>query len=131
MTTATANPTSRKRKPRNRVIGMVTSDTVNKTRKVVFEYLARHAKYNKYVKRQTVLHVHDEKNESHVGDQVEVMVCRPISKSKTWRLVRIVTKGTQIDTSILEGEASKMFEKKKEEPAVPAQPAGAAEGAKQ
>ena len=122
MTTATAQPsnTQQKRKLRNRVIGMVTSDKVSKTRKVVFEYLARHAKYNKFVKRQTVLHVHDEKNESRVGDQVEVMSCRPISKTKTWRLVRIVIKGTQIDTSILEGEASKMFEKKKEEtPAAP------------
>ena len=124
MTTATVQPassgTQAKRKLRNRVIGMVTSDKVTKTRKVVFEYLARHAKYNKYVKRQTVLHVHDEKNESRVGDQVEVMSCRPISKTKTWRLVRIVIKGTQIDTSILEGEASKMFEKKKEEtPAAP------------
>ena len=75
MTTATAPATDAKnRKLRNRLIGMVTSDKVNKTRKVVFEYLARHAKYNKYVKRQTVLHVHDEKNESRVGDQVEVMV---------------------------------------------------------
>ena len=122
MTTATAQPSTppQKRKLRNRVIGMVTSDKVSKTRKVVFEYLARHAKYNKYVKRQTVLHVHDEQNESRVGDQVEVMSCRPISKTKTWRLVRIVIKGTQIDTSILEGEASKMFEKKKEEaPAAP------------
>ena len=129
MTTATQSPTTgnQKRKLRNRVIGVVVSDKVNKTRKVVFEYLARHAKYNKYVKRQTVLHVHDEKNESRNGDQVEVMSCRPISKSKTWRLVRIVTKGTQIDTSILEGEASKMFEKRKEEKAQQA----AAEGAKQ
>ena len=104
-----------KRKLRTRQIGVVTSDKVAKTRKVVVEYLSRHTKYNKYVKRQTVLHVHDEKNESRVGDQVEVMSCRPISKTKTYRLVRIVTKGTQIDTSILEGEASKMFEKKKEE----------------
>jgi len=130
MTTATqpsTTPGNQKRKPRNRVIGVVVSDKVNKTRKVVFEYLARHSKYNKYVKRQTVLHVHDEKNESRTGDHVEVMSCRPISKSKTWRLVRIVVKGTQIDTSILEGEASKMFEKHKEEKA---QQAGA-EGAKQ
>ena len=119
MTTATAQPStpSAKRKLRNRLIGIVTSDKVSKTRKVVFEYLARHPKYNKFVKRQTVLHVHDEKNESRVGDHVEVMSCRPISKTKTYRLVRIVTKGTQIDTSILEGEASKMFEKKKEEAA--------------
>jgi small subunit ribosomal protein S17 len=129
MTTATQTPTtgSEKRKLRNRVIGVVVSDKVNKTRKVVFEYLARHSKYNKYVKRQTVLHVHDEKNESRNGDHVEVMSCRPISKSKTWRLVRIVVKGTQIDTSILEGEASKMFEKHKEEKAQQA----STEGAKQ
>jgi len=109
--------TAEKRKLRTRQVGVVTSDKVSKTRKVVVEYLSRHTKYNKYVKRQTVLHVHDEKNESRVGDQVEVMSCRPISKSKTYRLVRIVTKGTQIDTSILEGEASKMFEKKKAEEA--------------
>ena len=129
MTTATQTPTTgtQKRKLRNRVIGVVVSDKVNKTRKVVFEYLARHAKYNKYVKRQTVLHVHDEKNESRVGDQVEVMACRPMSKTKSYRLVRIVTKGTQIDTSILEGEASKMFETHKEEKAQQ----GSTEGAKQ
>ena len=126
MTTASKTE-STKRKLRTRMIGVVTSDKVTKTRKVTFEYLSRHEKYNKYVKRQTVLHVHDEKNESRVGDQVEVMSCRPISKTKTYRLVRIVTKGTQIDTSILEGEASKLFEKKKAEQAA----AGAAEGAKQ
>ena len=126
MTTATQKSTEN-RKPRPRMIGVVTSDKVSKTRKVTFEYLSRHEKYNKYVKRQTVLHVHDEKNESHVGDQVEVMSCRPISKTKTYRLVRIVTKGTQIDTSILEGEASKLFEKKKQEQAT----AATAEGAKQ
>src|SRR5947199_7479303 len=128
MTTTTTQAPSANRKLRNRVIGMVTSDKVSKSRKVTFEYLARHAKYNKYVKRQTVLHVHDEKNESRVGDQVEVMSCRPISKTKTYRLVRIVTKGTQIDTSILEGEASKLFEKKKAEQAAAA---GNTEGAKQ
>ena len=112
-----AASTTEKRKLRTRLIGIVTSDKVTKTRKVTIEYLSRHPKYNKYVKRQTVLHVHDEKNESKVGDHVEVMTCRPISKTKTYRLVRIVTKGTQIDTSILEGEASRMFEKRKEEAA--------------
>ncbi len=124
MTTATTSPSTEKRKLRSRLIGVVTSDKVTKTRKVTFEYLSRHEKYNKYVKRQTVLHVHDEKNESRVGDQVEVMSCRPISKTKTYRLVRIVTKGTQIDTSIIEGEASKLFEKKKQEQAA-AKPAAA------
>ena len=120
MTTAA---TQTKRPLRPRLIGVVTSDKVTKTRKVTFEYLSKHGKYNKYVKRQTVLHVHDEKNDSHLGDVVEVMACRPISKTKTYRLVRIVTKATQIDTSILEGEASKMFEKKKKEAAAPAEAA--------
>lgn len=119
-TVATEN---KKRKLRTRMIGMVVSDKVNKTRKVVFEYLSKHAKYNKYVKRQTVLHVHDEKNESRNGDQVEVMSCRPISKTKTYRLVRVVIKAQQIDTSILQGEASQMFEKKKEEAAAQAESA--------
>ena len=126
MTTAAQNQQKPQRPLRTRLTGVVASDKVNKTRKVVFEYLSKHAKYNKYVKRQTVLHVHDEKNESHKGDVVEVMSCRPISKTKTYRLVRIVIKATQIDTSILEGEASKMFEKKKEEAA-----AAAADAAKQ
>jgi small subunit ribosomal protein S17 len=119
-TKPTSTTDAAKRKLRTRLIGLVTSDKVSKTRKVTFEYLARHPKYNKYVKRQTVLHVHDEKNESHAGDHVEVMSCRPISKTKTYRLVRIVTKGAQVDTSIIEGEASKMFEKKKAETTAPA-----------
>lgn len=117
MTTAA---TQEKRHLRPRLTGVVTSDKVSKTRKVTFEYLSKHGKYNKYVKRQTVLHVHDEKNESRNGDVVEVMSCRPISKTKTYRLVRIVNKATQIDTSILETEASKMFEKKKAEAAAAA-----------
>jgi len=123
LTKSDTAPTARKL--RTRLIGTVTSDKVTKTRKVVFEYLAPHPKYNKYVKRQTVLHVHDEKNESKLGDTVEVMACRPISRTKVYRLVRILTKATQIDTSILEGEASRMFEKKKAEttPTAPAEPA--------
>ncbi len=112
MTSATSN-TQETRKLRPRIIGVVTGDKVSKTRKVVFEYLARHAKYNKYVKRQTVLHVHDEKNESHLGDHVEVMQCRPISKMKSYRLVRIVSRGPQLDLSAIRGEASQMFERKK------------------
>ena len=115
MTSATIN-TQETRKLRPRIIGVVTGDKVSKTRKVVFEYLARHAKYNKYVKRQTVLHVHDEKNESHLGDHVEVMQCRPISKMKSYRLVRIVSRGPQLDLSAIQGEASQLFERKKAAP---------------
>lgn len=120
MTDSSTGSASSRRRLRPRIIGIVTSDRVSKTRKVVFEYLARHGKYNKYVKRQTVLHVHDENNESRVGDHVEVMACRPFSRTKTHRLVRIVNRGAQIDTSILSGEASQMFEKPKAEKAMPA-----------
>lgn len=71
-------------------IGTVETDARDKTRKVVIGFLAKHPKYGKYIKRRTVLHVHDENNESRVGDIVEVAPCRPISKTKSWRLVRIV-----------------------------------------
>ncbi|MBL0927079.1 MAG: 30S ribosomal protein S17 [Phycisphaerales bacterium] len=73
-------------------VGVVSSDKRDKTRKVVVEYSAQHAKYGKYLSRRTVLHVHDEKNESRNGDRVEVAPCRPISKTKSWTLVRVVEK---------------------------------------
>lgn len=76
-------------------IGFVESDRRDKTRKVVVSYLARHPKYGKYVKKRTVLHVHDEANESASGDRVEVAPCRPISKTKSWRLVRIVERAPE------------------------------------
>ena len=75
-----------------RRIGIVESDARDKTRKVVIAYSARHPKYGKYVKRRTVLQVHDESNQSHKGDRVEVAECRPISKTKSWVLTRVVEK---------------------------------------
>jgi small subunit ribosomal protein S17 len=71
-------------------IGVVDSDKRDKTRRVVINYLTMHPKYGKYVRKRTILHVHDEGNESHTGDRVEVAPCRPISKTKRWRLVRVV-----------------------------------------
>ena len=73
-----------------RKIGVVESDARDKTRKVAIKYSVKHPKYGKYVRRRTVLHVHDEANESHVGDMVEIAECRPISKTKNWLLVRVV-----------------------------------------
>ena len=52
----------------------------------------KHPRYNKYIKRRTICHVHDENNESHAGDTVEIQESRPLSKLKHWRLVRVVTK---------------------------------------
>ncbi|MEN0020501.1 MAG: 30S ribosomal protein S17 [Planctomycetota bacterium] len=71
-------------------IGVVESDARDKTRKVVVNYVAKHPKYGKFVKRRTVLQVHDEENVSALGDLVEVGPCRPISKTKSWKLIRIV-----------------------------------------
>jgi small subunit ribosomal protein S17 len=73
-------------------IGVVESDSRDKSRKVVIQYRTKHPKYGKYVSKRTVLQVHDENNESHNGDVVEVAQCRPISKTKSWKLMRIVEK---------------------------------------
>lgn len=71
-------------------IGVVESDKADKTRKVVVSYQAKHPKYGKYLRKRTVLHVHDEANVSKMGDRVEVAPCRPVSKTKTWSLLRVV-----------------------------------------
>src|SRR5436190_24302731 len=73
-------------------VGVVTSDKMNKTRRVEIPRLVKHARYGKYIRRRTVCHVHDEQNESRMGDTVEIMETRPLSKTKHWRLVRVVTK---------------------------------------
>lgn len=73
-------------------VGVVETDARDRTRKVVIQYRAPHAKYGKFVRRSTVLHAHDEHNESSTGDVVEVVQCRPISKTKSWKISRIVEK---------------------------------------
>ena len=83
-----------KRNQRRTAVGVVTSDKMNKTRRVEIPRLVKHARYGKYIRRRTICHVHDEANESHVGDTVEIMETRPLSKTKNWRLTRIVTKST-------------------------------------
>jgi small subunit ribosomal protein S17 len=74
------------------LVGVVTSAKMNKTRRVEIPRLVKHPRYSKYIKRRTICHVHDETNESHVGDTVEIKESRPLSKLKHWRLIRIVTK---------------------------------------
>ena len=75
--------------------GVVASDKGNKTIKVVVNYQTKHPKYGKYLKRRTVLHAHDEKNEAREGDTVEIAECRPLSKTKHHRLLRIVKKAPE------------------------------------
>jgi len=83
--------------------GIVTRDKMSKTRRVEVERLVRHPKYGKFVKRRTVCYVHDEKNESHLGDTVEIAESRPLSKTKRWDLVKIVKRAPSRTLSNLEG----------------------------
>ena len=73
-------------------VGVVESDKRDKSRKVVMSYRAKHPKYGKYISKRTVLQVHDENNESRLGDKVEMAECRPMSKTKRWTLVRVIEK---------------------------------------
>jgi len=73
-----------------RKIGVVESDARNKTRTVVIQYSAKHPKYGKYMRKRTVLQAHDEDNVSKRGDRVEIAECRPISKTKSWVVTRVV-----------------------------------------
>lgn len=75
---------------RRTLIGVVTNDRNPKTRRVNVERLFQHAKYEKIVRGRTSCYVHDEQNESKIGDTVEIVECRPRSKTKRWELVRIV-----------------------------------------
>jgi small subunit ribosomal protein S17 len=79
--------------------GVVVSNSGDKSVKVAIEYKVKHPRYGKYVKRRMKISVHDEQNASSVGDLVEIAGCRPHSKSKSWRLLKIVQKAarTRID----------------------------------
>jgi small subunit ribosomal protein S17 len=83
------------RRVRRTVVGVVTSDKMNKSRRVEIPRLVKHQRYGKYIRRRTICYVHDEGNESHLGDTVEIMETRPLSKTKNWRLIRVVTRGPQ------------------------------------
>ncbi|MCD6551063.1 30S ribosomal protein S17 [Thermotoga sp.] len=76
--------------PRKRMIGTVVSDKMDKTVVVAVERYVQHPLYKKYIKRTKKYHAHDEKNECKVGDVVEIEETRPLSKTKRWRVVRII-----------------------------------------
>src|SRR4051812_43896810 len=91
--TAATPATTPQRGKRRTAVGVVTRDKMNKTRRVEIPRLVKHPRYGKYIRRRTICYVHDEQNQSHVGDTVEIMETRPLSKMKSWRLVRVVTPG--------------------------------------
>ena len=74
------------------VTGHVVSDKMDRTITVLVERKVKHPLYGKFIKRSTKLHAHDENNECHTGDVVTIQQCRPISKSKSWKLVEVTVK---------------------------------------
>ncbi len=75
--------------------GKVIASSGSKTVKVAVDFLVKHPKYGKYLRRQTRLAVHDEHNEAGVGDKVEIAEGRPYSKTKSWRLVKVLAKAAK------------------------------------
>ena len=89
---ASASPDKAGRaKSRKRIlVGVVVGDKMNKTRVVVVERRLAHAKYGKYMTRKAKYKAHDEKNEYRVGDRVEIVESRPLSRDKRWRVHRLI-----------------------------------------
>ena len=83
------------RNSRKEFIGVVRSKTGDKSVKVVYEYMVPHPLYKKEIRRKTIVHAHDEKDEARVGDRVRIMAVRPLSKLKRWRIVSIVERAPE------------------------------------
>lgn len=90
-----------------RRIGVVATASRDKTRKVTIQYVSKHPKYGKYVRKRTMLHVHDATNETGIGDRVEVAECRPISRTKRWTVVRVVEKAPARTEMVFETDDGK------------------------
>lgn len=81
---------------KRKLIGVVVGDKMDKTRVVVVERRLAHAKYGKYMTRRTKYKAHDEKNEYHVGDRVEIVESRPLSREKRWRVQRLLERPQEV-----------------------------------
>ena len=81
-----------RRGKRRKEVGRVLKDKMDKSIIVRIDRLVKVPKYGKYVKKKSTFAVHDEKNEAHVGDKVEIMGSRRLSKNKSWRLVQVLEK---------------------------------------
>lgn len=87
------------RNSRKDLIGVVTSIMGDKSIKVTYNYKIPHPRYRKVINRKTVVHVHDEQNTARVGDKVEIMETRPLSRLKRWRLVEVLERAPIVGAS--------------------------------
>lgn len=85
------------RKQRKQLSGTVTSRMGSKSVKVTVPYKIPHPLYGKIINRKTVLHAHDEKDETKLGDRVEIMETRPLSRLKRWRITRVINAAPDLD----------------------------------
>lgn len=85
------------RNQRRMIEGTVTSDKMKQTITVLVERTYKHPKYKKYVRKAAKYHAHDAKGEARLGDRVEIMACRPMSRLKRWLLVRVIEKAKLTD----------------------------------
>ena len=92
--------------PKKVSIGIVTSDKNSKTRRVEIPRLVRHPRYGKYLRQKTVCYVHDESDESNLGDTVEIIEGRRRSKTKRWELVRVLEKNTAVDLAAMQAQSA-------------------------
>ena len=98
-----SSPTRNKRKD---LVGFVTSRSGDKSIKVTVPFKTPHPRYHKVVNRKTVVHVHDEKNETKVGDKVEIMESRPISRLKRWRVIRVIESAIVAGAAVTEADVA-------------------------
>ena len=91
-----AAPEGEAQKGQRTLTGRVVSDKMVKTVAVEVERLIKHPQYGKFVRRTTKLLAHDENGESHVGDVVTIVPCRPLSKRKSWRVLEVVKKAAAL-----------------------------------
>lgn len=96
--------------PKRVSIGIVTSDKNSKTRRVEIPRLVKHPKYGKYIRKKTICYVHDENDESHLGDRVEIIEGQRRSKTKRWELVRVLDKNTEVDLAAMQTQSALLAE---------------------
>ena len=123
-----STPISGSRNLRKTIIGFVTSRSGDKSIKVTIPYKTPHPLYHKVINRKTVVHVHDEKNETAVGDKVEIMETRPISRLKRWRVLSVVHKAVAASAAVSESDVAAQVPTKTTKPTTA--PAATQEGSK-
>ena len=123
-----STPIPGSRNLRKTIIGFVTSRSGDKSIKVTIPYKTPHPLYHKVINRKTVVHVHDEKNETAVGDQVKIMETRPISRLKRWRVLSVVHKAVAASAAVSEADVAAQVPTKTTKPTTA--PAATQEGSK-